>query len=380
MDCRAITGLAERMGMMRRGFTLVELLIVITIITIIAGMSMAALLSAAEEGRRARAKSQIAKIDQLISEKWNAYRFRQLPVRIPAGVNYIQTVNGKDTVFTAPFQPGFAARVRLDVMRELQRLELPDRLADVYDAPVAPAMAVQDPFYLSKGGQPIPPQALPSSTRAYQRYFNGTQASTNANYEQAECLYAIISQIRDGEKSALEFFSNSEIGDADGDLAYEILDPWGQPIMFLRWAPGYLSATASDVTPGALIPPAPQPEVVVSTFQRPDGRVKADAFDPLKADPRWQPSDASGFKPFQLRPLIFSSGPDKVYDIYCDDVPASSGGSPIHYNATNPTADPYVVKIAAGNNIWVGTPTDYSGDGLQHGDNITNHGLEFDGE
>ena len=355
--------------MKRKGFTLVELLIVIAIIAIIAGMSMAALMGASEDGRRARARAQIAKLDQLISEKWNSYRFRQLPIRMPG--SYADYSTDPPTLYHA--RPAFSNRIRLDVIRELQRLEMPDRLSDVYDPPVSPVPAIQDPTL----GPPIGPQPLPSLTRAYRRYFDNTQANTNATYEQAECLYAIISHIRDGDKSALQYFMNSEIGDVDQDGAHEILDPWGQPIMFLRWAPGYSNATAGDLPPGALTPPAPLPEVVVSTFQRPDGATKSDAFDPLKIDPRW--SGGAGFKPFLMRPLIFSGGSDKVYDIYCDDVQPPTG-SPIHYNATSPPNDPYHVKVMAGQNIWVGTPVDYDGDGLEHGDNITNHGLELEGE
>ena len=82
---------------------------------------MAALMGASEDGRRARAKAQITKLDQLISEKWNSYRFRQLPIRIPAGTN-----------------PVVAAQMRLNVMRELMRMEMPDRLTDLIDLPAPP--------------------------------------------------------------------------------------------------------------------------------------------------------------------------------------------------------------------------------------------------
>lgn len=334
------------------GFTLVELLIVIAIVGIIAALSMAALMGAAEDGRRTRARAQVAKIDQLISEKWNSYRFRQLPVRIPAGT-----------------QPNVAAKARLDVMRELMRMELPDRYTDVFDDP--------NPFYS---------QPLPAVTRAYRRYFNTTSAGGNRTYNQAECLYAIIAQMRDGDKSALGYFMNSEIGDADADGAYEILDPWGQPIMFLRWAPGYSKVTMADeVKPGEPLsahltsPPAPLQEIAVTTFQIPAGRIAPDTFDPLKADPRWDPnnaaSSAAGFTPFALRPLIFSGGPDKVYDIYMDD---NDPTKTIRYAMIG--NDPYLVTIVDGAPTWIGYPADYDQDGLQHGDNITNHAIELEGE
>lgn len=334
----------------RRGFTLVELLIVIAIIGIIAGLSMAALLGAAEEGRIARAQSQILKIDQLISEKYSSYRFRQLPIRIPANTD-----------------PRTAAQMRLNALRELMRMEMPDRLTDVIDDPVTPGMPV------------------PAVTRSYRRYFSTTSASTTLSYDQAECLYAIIAQMREGDNSALSFFMNSEIGDVDGDGAYEILDPWGQPIMFLRWAPGYSRAAithearAGEPLSNYLAAPAPLPEVAVSTFQVPAGQIAPDAFDPLKVDPRWSDNTLStyGFKPFLLRPLIFSGGPDKVYDIYTEYSDPNDPSVKIHYNTTTPPNDPYVVIQVGGTPLWIGSPADYDGDGLQNGDNITNHGLEL---
>ena len=69
----------------------------------------------------------------------------------------------------------------------------------------------------------------------------------------------------------------------------EILDPWGKPIYFLRWAPGF----ASDL-------------------QDPSRRAP-DPFDPLRIDPRWASDDAE--KPFALFPLVYSAGRDRDYGV-----------------------------------------------------------------
>ncbi len=80
----------------------------------------------------------------------------------------------------------------------------------------------------------------------------------------------------------------------------EILDPWGRPIYFLRWAPGY----ASDL-------------------QNPSRR-EPDPFDPLRVDPRWENNDGHRSEdelddPFALYPLIYSAGRDKQYGVVRKD-------------------------------------------------------------
>jgi prepilin-type N-terminal cleavage/methylation domain-containing protein len=321
---------------MRRGFTLVEMLMVIAIIGILAAMAIAALAGAAEQGRRQRAETQIARIEQLLSEKWNGYRFRQLPIRIQSGTD-----------------PRIAARQRLDALRELMRLEMPDCLNDVLDGPATP-------------------QPRPSLSNAYLRMVQSAPNSLNPRqWESSECLYLIFHEIRDGEDNALQHFLPSEIGDTDGDGLNEILDPWGTPILFFRWAPGFskYDSTAAELA-NELAPPYPILEDAVDTFQVPTGHIQPDPFDPLKIDPRWDPrqSGMQGVYPFELRPLVVCAGPDRQHDLYAP-------GFTYHANASNPLNDPYAYHVTPIGNKWAGQPFDQDGDGLNHSDNITNHGL-----
>lgn len=339
---------------MRRAFTLVEMLMVIAIIGILAAMALAALAGAAEEGRRARAKSLITKLDQLISEKWDSYRFRRVEIQLPAGM-----------------PPAMAAQRRLLALREFQRMELPDRLTDVRDDP-APNPAYQ-PNPLLANYSPRPYLYIEARPALSQRYLQKVNAAAPVpSYDQAEMLFLIVSEMRDGDRSALNFLLPSEVGDLDNDGLSEILDPWGTPVMFLRWAPGFSKYTVNDAElAGALPAPLPQLNIAVSTAQYPNGAApdNSDPFDPLKVDH----NRANGLRTFKLRPLIFSAGPDKVYDIATD-----LDTSDFHYNTV--ANDPYAFFVTAGGNRWMGQPADYDNDGLQHGDNITNHSIELEGE
>src|SRR5438046_3713851 len=62
----------------------------------------------------------------------------------------------------------------------------------------------------------------------------------------SECLYLILSTMRDGDKSALDYFDATEIGDTDNDGMKEILDGWGTPIEFIRWPAGYAENVGPD--------------------------------------------------------------------------------------------------------------------------------------
>jgi prepilin-type N-terminal cleavage/methylation domain-containing protein len=339
----------------RRGFTLVELLIVMLILSILSAMALTALSAAAQEGKRQRAKLQITKIDSLIMEKWNSYRFRQLPIKIPAGTD-----------------PRNAATIRLYAMRDLMRLEMPDHIVDVFDGP---AMRSKYPPYPTDSTSTSTPYlATPALTQSYRRMIPyATYADLpNYSYDQAECLYLILSQLKDGDRSALNFFFESEIGDVDGDRLKEILDPWGTPIMFLRAAPGYSAMLSNDASLGGASMPAIT--TTVSTTQIPNGTLFPDAFDPLKVDTRWS-GGTNTFKPFFLKPLIYSAGPDKGYDIYIDP---QDPAKKLRYREVTPVSDPYTIVDAT---KWMGLVEDTDKPGeSNHGDNITNHDVALEGQ
>lgn len=342
----------------RRAFTLTELLIVIAIIGIITGLGLSAFAGAVELAREQRTRSIIAKIDQLIMERYESYRTRAVPIRVPQGIG-----------------PQIAARMRLNALRDLMRMELPDRKSDLVSGPCDYDPRTNSALYTPK----------PSLYKSYLRQINrgaGSMANWSKPAQSSECLYMILSTIQDGDKSALDFFMSEEIGDTDGDGMKEILDAWGNPISFVRWPAGYTveqpgndwkwgaSATNNPLDFAPNDPTSKDFRLTLTTQTR-DYTQFPDPFDPLKVDPRWSQLQ----KPFALRPLIFSAGRDKQADMFTDEntfayVSGTADNAP----------DPYVLISVPYNSatisVPIGTPADADSDGYsQFADNITNHNL-----
>ncbi len=150
---------------MRRGFTLLELMITIAIIAIMAAMFAGAMFSAQEAAKAERTRALITKINSVILRKMESYRTRRAPITFPSGM----TLNQQ-----------FAAK--LNCIRELQRLEMPDRFSEIHDPsdPNNPVCIVYP--------SPLITMAWPSVNQSYFR----KKTSSNLQYQDAKCLYLIV--------------------------------------------------------------------------------------------------------------------------------------------------------------------------------------------
>lgn len=381
--------------MRRNAFTLVEILVVLVIISVLAGMITTAVRAATETAKRSRTRGIISTVDEILISKYESYKNRPLPVVVP-------TFTPTSMNVTAELEPREAARVRLIMIRDLMRMEMPDRISDVRDPPmgikavVRPVQYQQNAagdFRFSKGS-PIertvdwytttnPPAAYETIR---QRLPSNPNNWTREN-ESAECLYLIIATTFNDGVPAISSIPDSNIGDTDGDQVPEILDGWGNPLGYIRWPVGYLS------TGGTIA-----------------GIDAVDEFDPFRvdwafvngvtSDPPAHPAIA-GSNPFAIKPLVVSAGPDDVFDLlfgfgdpndYQTDIrysrmtwPTSQMGADT-YTRTDPYPyiDPYARQLtpppapqAGASRPAVGQYFDEAGDGdLQRADNITNYELE----
>lgn len=339
----------------RKSFTLTELMTVVMIIGILASTLLFAMYAATQEARVARTRAQIAKIHQLLSSRWDSYRTRPIRLSLPRGAS-----------------PVVVARARLDALRELMRLELPDCKSDVIDNPV-----------LLTGNVTI---TRPAISQQYLRIASAAGSWTNLAhvdpYEDSECLYMILASMHDSSSNALDFFQEGEITDLDNNGMPEISDAWGKPLAFLRWPAGFLEHPGADSTFNTAddIPS-------YTILQRADPVGSPDPYDPLKVDPRFTGSAVpigSGPATYQFNfaifPLVCSAGPDGAFDIVRwdydpNDVNKSAKPSNYYRGSTDPTTqpknDPYTVLPTCKRRL--GEPFLTSQGYI---DNITNHFME----
>lgn len=239
-------------GRRQRGFTLVELMVTITVIGILASMILMAMSTTQESARASRTRGTITKLHGMIMQKYESYR----TVRLPLVAN--------------PGPYADIARRQLAGLREKMRMEMPDRWTDV------------------TGDRSLLP-TRPALSHAYKRRYDAAKATKGATLvdenQSAECLFMIVSMAID-EGTAIEGFSQSELGDVDGDTIPEFIDGWNKPIAFIRWPTGFISEL--------------QPVEV-----RSDPAKYHDFLDPRRADPA----------AYSIYPLIVSAGPDGVFDL-----------------------------------------------------------------
>jgi prepilin-type N-terminal cleavage/methylation domain-containing protein len=192
----------------RHAFSLVELLVVITIILMLMALMGAAVSAARNTNKQRATRALIGRLDAVMRSQAATYADRQVA-------------------------PNDTAAVRAAKLRKILSADMPDRWIDVE--------------YMAKdSGRFSAPRQ-----QAYIGFWNSLPSPPSPAYAGAECLFMIL--MIGGISDCLDCsdLAKHSIGDKDRDGALEFHDAWGNPIGYILW-------------PGALRLPTDAPEALFS--------------------------------------------------------------------------------------------------------------------
>jgi prepilin-type N-terminal cleavage/methylation domain-containing protein len=288
-----------------RGFTLVELLVVISIMLLLMALTGAGISSARSSGSSRKTESTIGAIDGILQQYFIAANSR-------GPVAQLQQAH-----FPAAQPQATASQLSGDrgaVMRQMLTADMPDSWADVR--------------YMKDN----PTKFRSPRHRRYVATMNAINPTEE--FADAECLFMVVMQGGLADCLACATLELAKKGDKDGDRAFEFWDAWDEPIRYVLWPGGYES---------------PQGTAYFSTLVAPfSGKT-------VPKNPATNEVPAGG----TMRPLVFSGGPDKKSSTTINN------GSYLSMNAAcgDPVAAP-VIATLGGFGPSTPDPADYREDNL----------------
>ncbi len=300
----------------RRGFTLLEILIVVSLIAVLAAFLTMAIGRSITQAKEVATRTTLLKIDGLLQQRLEALGNLLATPQRKSEVSLRIAENGpKDKELDSASVPALGTEARrLLTYKDYLRLSFPQTLAD------------------NRG------------LGAASQYFAGNLQN---RAESAECLYWIITQADNFgvEPVGESEFTSSEVADTDGDGRLEFVDAWRLPLMFYRWPTRLIRAAQPNVWTSSNPTPAVNRAVAGLLFS---GLPATGSPDPLQRDPDDRLGLFStqivskGISPLQYESL-YLSGTAPSYS-QAPTTPAPASASDTGYFATH-TGDTYHLPL-----------------------------------
>jgi prepilin-type N-terminal cleavage/methylation domain-containing protein len=230
--CSAKSGL----GGTRAGFTLIELMVTLIILSILGSLMLAGMVIAQTSARAAKTSSTIRKISELVLPYYERFETRRPRVN-PTGLTRLE-----------------AQQLRRIAIRRLMTMELPERTRDIDDA--FRYSAATDEFIPRNFFTPFPGKVLsevPPVARRYRAIIQPVLQAKPLNLDpddpesfndpvsSADLLHMIVMRGPVADPDIIMHFRSDEMADTNGNGLSEFVDGWGEPIFFKRWPVGFNS-------------------------------------------------------------------------------------------------------------------------------------------
>ena len=226
---------------LREAFTLIEILIVITVIILLVTLMGAVIGNSVKKAREAATATLIEKIDKLLDERTKGFD------RATKSLDFQRIIAVRKQLLEASGIFGVSPKVLSAVARkDFFRTNFPQRYAELTDVRTFPmgstSNGVPDAIEFDSTLRPEDTNGNGVLDGAEDTNGNGVldgyvHAKHNPATESAALLYYMLTRMQVfgvppiGEAE----FSTSEVRDTDGDGLLEFVDGWGRPLRFYRW-------------------------------------------------------------------------------------------------------------------------------------------------
>ncbi len=244
-----------KLNPIRNGFTLLELLMVIAIISVLMSMTFYVMNGMTENAEHEATKATMLKVTRLLEQRIEAFERAFKGSRknsyITGTVRLLQAIDGRFDHFLRHPEQAPPAIVML-ARKAGFRFEFPQRMAELLLAPsddtngnllpdsIEAKIAIPNArialMQQNGGTEPTAAEIQTFVDQRWQKHVTNRTAGTDITESSELLYYTLVASGTFGSSSVdADQFSPVEVIDSDEDGLPEFVDAWGQPLRFYRW-------------------------------------------------------------------------------------------------------------------------------------------------